>query len=261
MEKRNVEEKLGLPPSLPWTTHGTTRHMSKPAQKNMGALGTEPPKLPHLGKWPSSWGSLDTQQEQGHYLLPSERPHGAGAEEGKGLLCRGAAMPGIPQSSAQLISATPPARPCHPFTDGETEVKEPPRGHSATSAPHPRSRPKCAFSTGSCVPDGLNTHRESQSWHRKARVPGLLGEDRLLYLEAGTARWGRLPEGRGWTVQETSMLRTGQLAGDPGKAGWFGTQDGRLIKRRHAALVESAGVPRGHLSLRLQRHFVRKITD
>lgn len=37
----------------------------------LGAFGTEPPKLPHLGKWPSNWGSLDSQQEQGlvSYLL------------------------------------------------------------------------------------------------------------------------------------------------------------------------------------------------
>lgn len=165
MEKRDVGEKLGLPPSLP--------------RPHMEPAGTS------------------------HCLLPSEKPHGAVTEGGKAhpLLSAHHAL-GILQkavhTSPQLSLNSPPARLAAPSPDAETSQRDPPRGHSAASAPHPCSGTRVPPALGRVSQTGLRTvaeltvaQEEQGACLARAWAPGRgLSPSPQRPLQPGWGDWG-----------------------------------------------------------------------
>ena len=107
--------KGGLPAGLPPDPLGTMRHLES-LKGYCGAFGTEPQGCPVWGKGPAT-GPLDAQQESGRHFQPPGGPRRAAREQGKGSLCRGAAVTRRWEYViAAVPSTTPPAghgRPLH----------------------------------------------------------------------------------------------------------------------------------------------------
>lgn len=193
--------KGGLPAGLPPDPLGTMRHLES-LKGYCGAFGTEPQGCPVWGKGPAT-GPLDAQQESGRHFQPPGGPRRAAREQGKGSLCRGAAVTRRWEYViAAVPSTTPPAghgRPLHRCGNGgeETLPKDTRLGQVLELRLHPIHAPLvmlCCSGIRELGPGGT-TRRSQRGWTPVRRVDRVQegGQGSLLVQGPGGSREGTTP--------------------------------------------------------------------